>query len=192
MLYNSHGDIYQLSPIVATLYAMIAKVHSISLSSYENPLAELTKDEVPQKKKDEEDHLVSISKSFNRMSVSVKSLFDDKDKGTLPKSLDAADLKQSVGLATATDGAGMFDEDVSNTSTARIFHIGTKSNRMKVAFLHKGGALIYMGLSKERTESFSYLKKQLEILHLQMIANTTQQIIKTLKYNPSYDVVNEF
>jgi len=35
----------------------------------------------------------------------------------------------------------------------------------KVAFMHKGGALIYIALSKSKEESVSFLKKQLELLH---------------------------
>jgi hypothetical protein len=62
---------------------------------------------------------------------------------------------------------------------------------MKVAFLHKGGSLIYIGISNAKDESVSFLKKQLEFIHCQLISLTTQNLIHTLKSNPSYDVVND-
>lgn len=34
----SYGDIYQLSPIIATLYAILSKVHTYEFTQYENPL----------------------------------------------------------------------------------------------------------------------------------------------------------
>ena len=63
--------------------------------------------------------------------------------------------------------------------------------RFKVALLHKGSSLIYFGMSKNPYESTNFLRRQLEILHLQIISITTNQIIKTLKYNPSFDVVTD-
>lgn len=35
----SYGDIYQLSPIIATLYAILSKVHTFEFLPYENPLS---------------------------------------------------------------------------------------------------------------------------------------------------------
>ena len=62
---------------------------------------------------------------------------------------------------------------------------------MKVAFLNKGNSLIYIAISKVQDESVSFLKKQLEILHLQLISIATQSIVKAMKRNPSFDVVND-
>ena len=59
-------------------------------------------------------------------------------------------------------------------------------------FSTKGEVLIYLCVSKNRYESITSLRKQLEILHLQFIAITTHGIIESLKINPSFDVVNEF
>lgn len=42
----------------------------------------------------------------------------------------------------------------------------TNSRGMKCAFLHKGGSLVYFGLSKVPGESAEFLKRQLEVLHL--------------------------
>lgn len=36
------------------------------------------------------------------------------------------------------------------------------------------------------------MRKQLEVLHLQFISITTDQVIENLKLHPSYDVVNDF
>lgn len=36
---SSYGDIYQLSPIIATLYAILSKVHTFDFLPYENPLS---------------------------------------------------------------------------------------------------------------------------------------------------------
>ena len=33
----SYGDIYTLSPIIATLYAMISKVQTFNFKKYQNP-----------------------------------------------------------------------------------------------------------------------------------------------------------
>ena len=37
-LYFSYGDIYQLSPIIATLYAILSKVTTYEFPEYVNPL----------------------------------------------------------------------------------------------------------------------------------------------------------
>jgi hypothetical protein len=62
---------------------------------------------------------------------------------------------------------------------------------MKVAFLHKGNSLIYIALSKVKDESVSFMRKQLEMLHCQLISIATQSVIKAIKKNPSFDVVND-
>jgi hypothetical protein len=36
-----NGDIYQLSPIIATLYAIISKIQTYSFKQYENPFEAL-------------------------------------------------------------------------------------------------------------------------------------------------------
>ena len=42
MFYYSYGDIYQLSPIIATLYAILSKVHTFEFTPYENPLDQVS------------------------------------------------------------------------------------------------------------------------------------------------------
>lgn len=69
---------------------------------------------------------------------------------------------------------------------------GKSSKRFKVAFLTKGEVLIYIAISKNKYESLTSLRKQLEVFHTQFIGITTQSLIQGLKVNPSFDVVNEF
>lgn len=66
------------------------------------------------------------------------------------------------------------------------------SKNFKVSFMTKGQVLIYFCITRNKKESQTSLRKQLEILHLQFIAITTSSIIANLNFNPSYDVVNEF
>lgn len=73
-----------------------------------------------------------------------------------------------------------------------LLSFATKGKKFKISFMIRGEVLIYVALSKDPYESLTSLRKQLEILHLQFIALTTNGIINTLKMNPSFDVVNEF
>ena len=51
--------------------------------------------------------------------------------------------------------------------------------------------MIYIGLSRNKSESISFMKKQLEMLHLQLISITSRQVIEMLKMNPSFDLMGE-
>ncbi len=51
------------------------------------------------------------------------------------------------------------------------------------------GCLIYIGIA--RSESSSYLRKQLEWLHLFLIAATTSNSMAAVQDNPSYDLVHD-
>jgi hypothetical protein len=46
-------------------------------------------------------------------------------------------------------------------------------------------------VSKDGGESQSFLRRQLEVLHLQLISITTQTLIKTLQFNASFDVITD-
>ena len=46
-------------------------------------------------------------------------------------------------------------------------------------------------MSKVKDESISFLKRQLEFLHTQMISMCTQNLVRSLKLNPSYDVISD-
>lgn len=70
-------------------------------------------------------------------------------------------------------------------------HVFNLSPRFKVAIVHKGSSLIYFAMSKCPHESVSFLRHQLENLHLQIISITTQQLIHQLRINPSFDVVTD-
>ena len=60
---------------------------------------------------------------------------------------------------------------------------------LKFVFLHKGNALIYIGISK--SDSTSFLRKQLEQMHLQIISITTKQVLTMLINDPSFDFMSE-
>jgi len=81
------------------------------------------------------------------------------------------------------------EDDLSKQS--KMLMLATRKQDTKVAFLHKGGSLIYLALSTSNKESVSFLKKQLENLHCQLISIGTSSLLKTLKSNPSYDVMSE-
>ena len=46
-------------------------------------------------------------------------------------------------------------------------------------------------MTRCKNESVSFLKKQLEMLHLQLISITSRQIIVMLRQNPSFDLMGE-
>ena len=52
------------------------------------------------------------------------------------------------------------------------------------------GCLIYIAISKSKDESISFLRRQLEYLHLQLISAGTIQIINSLKGNSNYDILS--
>jgi len=57
--------------------------------------------------------------------------------------------------------------------------------------MYKGESLIYFGFTRSASESNSFLRRQLEVLHMQVISITTISLINTLKFNPSFDVVTD-
>jgi hypothetical protein len=52
------------------------------------------------------------------------------------------------------------------------------------------GSLIYIAISKVKTESISHMRKQLYFMHMQIICAGTLNIIKYLKSNPNYDILS--
>lgn len=52
------------------------------------------------------------------------------------------------------------------------------------------GCLIYIAISKCKDENVSFLRRQLEYLHLQLISAGTIQIINSLKSNSNYDILS--
>jgi hypothetical protein len=65
------------------------------------------------------------------------------------------------------------------------------ADKYKFVFVTKGNCLIYIALSRMPNESASFLRKQLEILHLQLISISTKQVITMLNNNPSFDLMQE-
>ena len=70
-------------------------------------------------------------------------------------------------------------------------HCNSKEDHYKFVFVSKASCLIYIGLTRNRSESVSFVKKQLEMLHLQLISITSRQVIEMLKMNPSFDLMGE-
>lgn len=83
----------------------------------------------------------------------------------------------------------MVDNDLSEehpTSQMRSF---LTYKGLRFVFLHKGNALIYIAISK--ADSVTFLRKQLEQMHLQIISITTKQVLKMLIQDPSFDFMSE-
>ena len=83
----------------------------------------------------------------------------------------------------------MIEDDESKN--AKVKAIISHADRYKFVFLTKGNCLIYIALSRQKNESVSFLRSQLEMLHLQVISISTKQVIKMLNDNPSFDLMQE-
>ena len=81
-------------------------------------------------------------------------------------------------------------DDESKNSLIQSIHC-SKFDHYKFAFITKGACMIYIGLSRNKYESVSFVKKQLEMLHLQLISITSRQVIEMLRMNPSFDLMGE-
>jgi len=53
----------------------------------------------------------------------------------------------------------------------------------------KGGTVIYIMISKKKQESVTYMRKQLAVLHTNLVSIATKQFIRILKTNSCYDVM---
>ena len=82
----------------------------------------------------------------------------------------------------------MMDDEAGN-SVIQSLHAYIDGYRF--AFMTKGGCLIYIAMTRSKNETVSFLKKQLEMLHLQLISITSRQIIVMLRQNPSFDLMGE-
>lgn len=134
-VFTMNGDIYNLSPIFATLYAIVSKAQTFQ---------------------------------FNEESIEFINPHSDFDK------MNPDDLVE--------------DDESSN---ARVRAIMSHCDNYKFTFLTKGNCLIYIALSRQPSESVSFLRKQLEMLHLQVISISTKQVMKMLIENPSFDLMQE-
>eukprot|EP00347_Sterkiella_histriomuscorum_P009279 403341817 len=200
-VYSSYGDIYQLSPIIATLYAILSKVHTFEFPEYENPLnaaipelAKLTQEELDVGEK----IMQSSQKLSSRLSFAFKSMIKDKHPASQASSESNSSNHQqeesSVQKETVTPQDPTrtgFENVQDDVKTTKVCQIATRSRDFKVAFLQKGSSLIYIALTKIQSESITFLKKQLQMLHAQLISLNTYSLIKTLTYNQSYDVAND-
>lgn len=67
----------------------------------------------------------------------------------------------------------------------------TKSGGLKVAFVCKGGCILYVMTSKVKNESVSFMKKQLELLHTQLVSIATKNFLQHMKENSCYDIMED-
>eukprot|EP00347_Sterkiella_histriomuscorum_P024317 403331550 len=174
-VYSSYGDIYQMSPIIATLYAIISKVNTFKFNTeYINPLE---KEEHEARVKAEQNRLTL--KIQNRLSTAIQKVVDREDESVNYKPLITTLLPSEI-----------YEPDDDKQAT-RILSIATITDNFKIAFMHKGDCLLYIALSKSQNESQTALKRQLEMIHTQLISLTTKTLIKTLRINASYDVISD-
>lgn len=67
---------------------------------------------------------------------------------------------------------------------------GVKSCYMSVGGRGSDCCLIYIALSKDKEESSSHLKRQLQFMHSLLISAGTNHLIESLKANPNHDILN--
>lgn len=146
-VFTLNGDIYNLSPIFATLYAIVSKAQTYQ---------------------------------FKEESSSAEQVFEFENP------YNARPQDTEMDHLTAMD---MVEDDESGN--AKIKAIVSHADHYKFVFLTKGNCLIYIALSRQRGESISFLKKQLEMIHLQLISISTKQVIRMLNDNPSFDLMQE-
>jgi len=132
---------------------------------------------VPTKK----DKLLVIGSHLKaRLSVKVKRMFEDKKQPPAEERKIEAPPSQPEFIPPTLDENPVqlpLLEGQNIKSSPLLGAFGLNAKRFKVAFLTKGEVLIYIALSKNRHESLTSLRKQLEVLHTQFISITTQSII---------------
>jgi len=87
----------------------------------------------------------------------------------------------------------MVQEEITTDNECRAML--TRRGKFKVCIMSSGGksnegSLIYVALSKSKKESHSHLRKQLYMLHLMLVSAGTRNIIRCLKENTNYDILN--
>ncbi|CDW90546.1 UNKNOWN [Stylonychia lemnae] len=177
-VFCNHGDIYSLSPIIATMYAILSKIQTLKTPEKVNKFME---QDIEDQKQQESNRLTV--KLQNRISQTIWKRREEENTNTTTQPTDQDQLLTS--LLPQDQFSIENDEKIS-----RIRSLNTLISNFKVCFLHKGDCLIYIGLSKDQNESQTAVKRQLENLHSQLISLTTQNLIKNLKLNPSYDVIS--
>jgi hypothetical protein len=68
-----------------------------------------------------------------------------------------------------------------SSKISELLAIMSIKRTFKVAFITKGDVLIYLALSRDKRESITSLKKQLEVLHLQFVSLTTSLVLEHLR-----------
>ena len=143
-VYSMVGDIYALSPIFATLYAIVSKAQTFTFK------------EPPQEVKQAGPKKEMVNPYLNP-----------------PTQQETQEEQQRW-----REEDSMMDDETGNSV---IQSLQAYVDGYKFAFVIKGGCLIYIAMSRCKSESISFLKKQLEMLHLQLISITSRQIVVMLR-----------
>ena len=69
--------------------------------------------------------------------------------------------------------------------------MNTRMKGLKIVFVCKGGCMLYVMTSKVKKESVSFMKKQLELLHTQLVSIATKNFIQHMKENSCYDIMED-
>ena len=139
-VYSMVGDVYTLAPIFATLYAIVSKAQTYCFKEDVTDEQKTATAEGPE--------------TFLRQS--------QPGGGEGPNQLGFAG-RDSTLFGSSDIDFGLDDE--SKNSLIQSIQC-TKGDHYKFAFVTKANCLIYIGLSRNKHESISFVKKQLEMLHL--------------------------
>lgn len=107
-VYTSHGDIYRLSPIIATLYAIISKIETFSIKNRRHPL---------ESEKKEKTRIAKEMRQSQRLSGA-------RESGNLNESL------LSISRLDST-----IDDSMQDDVKSRVRHIFNLTSKFKVAIL---------------------------------------------------------
>ncbi len=88
--------------------------------------------------------------------MAFKSIIDDRPTAQQIQVQNEQQRRESV----LTERTG-FEIEKDTAKVSQILQIATGNKSLKVAFIHKGGCLIYIAISKNPHEQVTYLRKQL-------------------------------
>ena len=115
----------------------MSKVHTYEFTTHENPLASIPDQQnVSDDELDFGDKIIRSSKQLSsRLSVAFKSIIEDNKRVTQERTTITADRTG-------------FENEQDSVKISQILQLVSLSPNFKVAFIHKGGCLIYIAISK--------------------------------------------
>ena len=81
------------------------------------------------------------------------------------------------------------DDDLDMNNASLCKGMRTRWHGLKIVFLVKGGSVIYVMITKHKTESTTFMKKQLAVLHTALVSIATKNFISVLRTNSCYDIM---